>query len=132
MKNKYEIAAILLLLLLGLSAVMPGWSLMSDPSGETLGISSDFLGNSPFKDFYYPGLILFFAIGILSIIIMFLVFLKVKNYYWLIALQGIILVIWLIFELLFVIYFLELQIPYFFVGILLIALGIFIKNRVRT
>lgn len=132
MKNKFEISAILLLLLLGLSAVMPGWSLISDPSGDTLGISLDFLGNSPFKDFYYPGLILFFAIGILSLIIMFLTFLKVGNYYWLILLQGVILVIWLSAELIYGIYFFELQIPYFFVGILLIILGIFIKNRVKT
>lgn len=129
MKKGLYITAIVLLLLLGLSAVMPGWSLLSDPSGENLGISLDFLGKSPFEDFYYPGLILFLSIGILSLIIMFLAFLKTKNYYWLIVFQGIVLVIWLSFELIYGIYFFELQIPYFVVGILLILIGIYLKNK---
>jgi len=52
-------------LFVGVGALFGGVLGMTSPNGEAFGMPvSKFLAESPFKDFFIPGLFLFFAIGI--------------------------------------------------------------------
>jgi hypothetical protein len=48
---------------LGLAAVGAGQAFVRDPSGTALGMSVQWLRQSPFRDFRMPGLFLMLAIG---------------------------------------------------------------------
>jgi len=58
----------ILLLVNGLAALWGGGSLVVDPSGQALGMSTDFLVHSPFVDYAIPGLILFTVLGLGSLL----------------------------------------------------------------
>ena len=47
----------------GIGALAGGFGLMMDPSGESLGMSTDILPEDLFPNFLIPGLLLFFVIG---------------------------------------------------------------------
>jgi hypothetical protein len=49
---------------IGLSAIMGGFKLVSDPSGANLDLSLEWLANSPFPDYFIPGLVLLIGIGV--------------------------------------------------------------------
>ena len=59
----------LCLLILAVNALPVGLSLMTDPSGSGLGMSVDWLANSPFPTYAVPGLFLFAVIGLGSVIV---------------------------------------------------------------
>lgn len=70
-KQRKSIACYLLIFLhvfLGIGALFGGGLLIIYPDGSLLSMSTDILQTSPFDDFLIPGLILFFALGILPII----------------------------------------------------------------
>lgn len=50
-------------LLVGVLALFGGWAGMSVPNGP-FGISTDMLANSPFDNFFIPGLVLFVMVGL--------------------------------------------------------------------
>lgn len=56
-------ALIILHAVLGLAAVGAGQAFVRDPSGTALGMSTQWLRRSPFRDFRVPGLFLTLAIG---------------------------------------------------------------------
>ncbi|SHL35972.1 hypothetical protein SAMN05444484_1011218 [Flavobacterium chilense] len=59
-----------LLLFLGLTAMIGGGALIISPSGKLLGgLPLSILENSPFPDFLIPGIILFFVLGFLPLLI---------------------------------------------------------------
>ena len=58
-----------LLLLLAINALYGGSSLILDPSGDRLGIPVGLLEGSPFPDYLLPGLILFWVLGILPLLV---------------------------------------------------------------
>ena len=63
-----RVPAIALLFFTGVTAIGGGMMLMLDPiNGGPLQVSPDWLKLSPFKDFFYPGVILFSILGIGSI-----------------------------------------------------------------
>ena len=53
---------------IGLSAVAGGVGLVSEPSGGNLGMSVDWLSESPFADYFIPGLVLLSVIGVGNLI----------------------------------------------------------------
>ena len=81
MKPKTAINShIFLLAFLGISAIGGGGALIISPSGKLLGgLPISLLKNSPFKDFLYPGLILFFVLGILPCLVVFALIKKPEN-----------------------------------------------------
>ena len=120
----FRIIAIILLLFNAISALIGGWALMSDPSGETMEMPQRFLEHSPFEDFLVPGIILFITNGLLSLLFALMAVLKFMNYSWLVIFQGFILVGWLIIQIIMIRDFYgPLHLLYFSVGILLIASG---------
>ena len=52
-QNRLRIIAIVLMMVTALNALATGYSFMVDPSGAGLGMSTSFIQNSPFTDFFY-------------------------------------------------------------------------------
>ncbi len=94
-----RIILIVLLFFLALNAIGGGLLLIVEPSGEAIQIPVELLQGTPFKDYLIPGIILFFAIGILSLVSAVLTIRQKKYYQWFIILQGCVLIGWLTIEL---------------------------------
>jgi hypothetical protein len=61
-----RITAIVFLFITSLNALAAGYSFMVEPSGEGLGITTDYLKPSaPFTNYFIPGIILFSLNGVL-------------------------------------------------------------------
>ena len=119
-----------------ISAVPAGWSLISDPSGCNLGFSTEMLKNSPFHDFLIPGLFLFIVLGIFPIIIFFVLIKKTKfnladkinlykKYHWSWTFSyylGILLVLWINMQLIFLKEFSIIHFVYSMIGVLIILI----------
>ena len=124
MHRSFRIIATILLLFNAISALFGGWSLMTDPSGETLDMPIRFLEHSPFETFLVPGIILFVTNGLFSLLFAVMALLKFMNYSWLVIFQGFILVGWLTIQIIMIREFYgPLHVLYFSVGFLLIASG---------
>lgn len=95
-----RILVLVLLLVLAANAFGGSWFLIRDPSGKSIGIPLELLEGTPFDDYLIPGIILFAANGVLSILVVFLTVTKAANYPWFIVFQGCILIGWLTGELL--------------------------------
>lgn len=68
MKQTLRIFAIILLFILAVSAFLGSWGLIVDPSGKAIQIPIEMLNGTLFNDYLIPGIILFFAIGVLSLL----------------------------------------------------------------
>jgi hypothetical protein len=118
-------ATITLLLFNGLSGLFGGWSLMADPSGAALQFPADTLRYSPFPDFFLPGIVLFVLIGLFSLLVVVLTILKTHRHSYFIFFQGIILLGWLFFQIVFTHQGHLLQLLYGHIGLFLVGAGIF-------
>jgi hypothetical protein len=125
MKKKLRIFSLVLLFLLGSSAIGGGWMLISDPSGFSMELPIELLNPTPFDNYLLPGIILLVAIGILSIVVAILSIRQTVNYTLFIILQGVILFIWLTTELIMNIEFYHTlyHLPLYIISLLLIATG---------
>jgi len=117
-----------------ISAVPAGWLLISDPSGEKLGLPITLLNDSPFDNFLFPGLFLFVFLGLIPLLILyglitkkeFRFFQKInifKNYLWSWTFSyyfGFVLVVWINMQLYFRIEFGLLHLIYSMLGLLII------------
>lgn len=79
---------IAMLLLAIISALYTGYSLISDPTGSTLGIPFYWLNGTMFKDFTTPGWIILLAIGVSGIITVGTVLKRVRHFHVLVIVQG--------------------------------------------
>lgn len=110
----------------GLSGLLGGFGLISDPSGESLQIPLDWLEGSPFNNYLIPGIILFFILGIYPLIVFFGLW-KNAMWSWYGALfLGIALIIWIGVEILIIGYHMQppLQLIYGTVGILILFVAL--------
>ena len=94
-RDTARITAIILLLIIGLSAVAAGYSFIYDPTGTGIGMTVAYLRHSPFSDFLIPGLVLFLCNGIGAIAVALMAFSRTKRYPRLVFAQGIVLVGWI-------------------------------------
>jgi len=121
--------SIILLLVVGFSAGGGGAALVIDPSGKTIGLPAEGLRDTMFDDFQLPGLILLFAVGMLSLLASVFTMLKHPIYPTLVFCQGAILAGWILVQ----VYLLPeshyLQLVYFIIGLLLMLLGNFQKSK---
>jgi len=69
---------IVLLLLLGVSALGGGAGLIIDPSGDALGMPVTLLAGSPFHDYLVPGVILFGLLGVCPILVVLMLWFRPK------------------------------------------------------
>ncbi|MBK8403167.1 MAG: hypothetical protein IPL25_03480 [Saprospiraceae bacterium] len=85
-------------LVLALGAIAGGLSLMMAPDGSILEMPISLLKDTPFVDFFYPGLILFVCIGLFSSCIFITIILTSNISPFLVAAQGLILFIWMVVQ----------------------------------
>ena len=127
--NRLQVLAIFLLGITGIPALIYGWKFMSDVYGTSAGFHVEILETTPFEDFFYPGLILFVVIGVLSIAAGIVTFFEVKNYPRIVLMQGLLLVGWLTAEVGFGLYTRNIHLPFYAIGLFLIVLGILMRLK---
>lgn len=93
-----RVAIVCILFLVALNALVAGYLFMSDPSGAGLHITVSRLQHSPFTDYFIPGLVLFFAIGILGLFTAIITILNWRYYSWVIMMQGVVLLGWIVIQ----------------------------------
>ena len=127
---------IALIILQIISAVPAGTILLLDSSGAGLGMSTEMIDTSPFGSFLIPGLFLFFALGIFPLIIVYGLIRKTKSkfFQWLNLYKenhwswtfsyylGILLILWINMELVFIKEYSFLQVVYSILGVIIIIL----------
>lgn len=131
MKKLLKITAIILLIFTGISALAGGYGLIMDPSGKAVNIPLEYLRQTPFPDYLLPGIILFMAIGILSLIVAFTALRSFKNYPYFIILQGCILAGWILIQMMLIQTLHALHVVYGSVGIVLIIMGFMLRVQQR-
>lgn len=79
---------IAMLLLATIAALYTGYSLISDPTGSSLGIPFYWLNGTMFKDFTTPGWVIFIAIGLLGLLTTALVIKRIRYFHIAVIVQG--------------------------------------------
>jgi len=127
--------AIILLSVIGVTALFGGAALILDPSGQSMKLQIEALSGTMFTDYRAPGIILFLAIGVLSSSVAVLTLADDRNYPILIFCQGLILGCWIMIQ----IYLLPsthfMQIIYGIFSLMLMLLGSYLiekKGNVNT
>jgi hypothetical protein len=98
MKKWTNILAITLLLINGLGALYGGGNLIMYPDGNGFGMPLSMLAHTPFHDFLIPGIILFAANGLSSIVVCAALLRNVRYAWWLVMAQGAVLVGWIVIQ----------------------------------
>lgn len=125
--NKFNIMkylAIILQVFIGVTAVLGGFGLVTDPSGAKAGLSLEWLAASPFTDYLIPGFFLVVVIGVGNLVIAALTFMRVSHASLLNIIGGLILMMYIGFEVLFVGLQNIMQPLYFGLGITVTLLGV--------
>jgi hypothetical protein len=115
--------AIILLSIVGLPAIFGGWMLMSDPSGESIGLTAQLLQLSPFNDYFIPGSILFFIIGLGSLMVIPMVVKGTPRATSCLVLAGLALCFWITVQMIMILEVNWLNSIYLLLGIGLLWLG---------
>lgn len=119
------------LLFQGLSGLVGGFGLISDPTGSSMSMSVEWLNDSPFDSYLIPGLILFLALGVFPIFVTYGIW-NYRSWSWLSALLvGVMLIIFIVVEILMIGYqpVPPLQLFYGILGLVLIALVLYPSLR---
>lgn len=124
MHKTTSVAAIVLLILISLNALAAGYSFLSDPSGNGLGITTTYLQPSaPFENYFIPGLVLFSVIGVWGTVVAVLAIIQSRHYAFFVLVQGCILLVWIAIQLMMVTTFHPLHLVIGLSGIVLIFFG---------
>ena len=124
-----RIAATILLIFLGISALFGGGAFIVDPSGSLIQMPLSHLEHSPFKNFLIPGLILFLFNGVSGIVIAIL---AIRKYRFYTELQGIVQDVWIVVQLIMIRSVSFLHYICFTVGTLLIITGVILRKRIKN
>jgi len=89
---------IILLFVVAVNALVAGWLFMTDPSGQSMGISAELLRFSSFDNFFLPGLVLFSMNGVLAIITAISVIRRWSYYPVRVTAQGMLLTGWIMVQ----------------------------------
>ena len=90
--------SIFLLAISGISALYTGYQMISDPTGNSLGLPFYLLNGTVFSDYSLPGWVILGTVGVFSLVIILSIMRKIKIYSFLIMLQGVIICILIILQ----------------------------------
>lgn len=121
--------SVLLLILIGSSAIFSGFNLVNDPSGEGLGLHTIRLSFSPFDNYTIPGLLLFVVIGVPSLACAVFTAFRWKQAPDFLVLQGWFLVIWILVQIALLQEFNLLHVLCLLTGIIWLYTGNLLKKR---
>jgi hypothetical protein len=115
---------------IGIGAVPAGIAMITDPSGNKLGMSPEMLTNSPFSDFLIPGIFLLVVNGIGSLFGGIVSFLRYKLAGEIAAGLGLFLFMWIVVQ----VWWLGLHwlhILYITLGIVELIMGLMLRKQLR-
>jgi len=95
MKRRLHLILGIILAFVALGALPAGFSMIRHPDGSGLGMTADYLKNSPFKDFLVPGIFLFSVNGVLNLAGAILCFLRSRYASTVGLMLGVSLMIWI-------------------------------------
>ncbi len=132
-KNKFVLYALgVLQIFIGITAVMGGFGLVSDPSGTKMDVPLALLKNSPFTDYFIPGLVLLVVNGTGNVLAGIVTFLRNRYAGILAIFLGTFLTLYMATE----VWFIGLQNfsqpLYFILGVGELILGLKISKSVKT
>ena len=129
MTKSLRILSVTLLLINGLSALAGGFGLIADPSGASLGWSTEMLDPSPFENFLIPGIFLFVGNGLTSICIAVMTVKRMSHYAMFILFQGVFLCSWIVIQMVMLQFYHYLHLTCGILGMLLIVAGWNLVNK---
>lgn len=115
-------------LFISLGALAGGAGLILEPDGSNLGFSVALLNASPFSDYLIPGVVLFLFIGLGTLAGGVATFVRYRYAGEMAAVLGMILIVWIVVELLWIELF-WLHPLYFIFGCAELALGLLLRRR---
>lgn len=124
-----RIAVIILLLITGLNALATGYGFMADPTGQVLGMTTEYLQFSPFETFLIPGIILFCVMGVFSTVAAIMAIKQKKCYPVLTIVEGCFLTGWIVIQIMMVRDFNWLHGTFLGVGLILILFGKKLRDK---
>lgn len=128
MKKHLYLILGLIQIFVAIGALPAGYAMITDPSGKSLGMTTDMLAGSHFHNFLVPGIFLFTVNGIFHLVAGILS-IKKKKYTWLPGTAlGIALIIWITVQVFSVNMSSFLQPLFFIIGIAEIALSLWIRK----
>ena len=129
MSTKMKTTLFLLLSFVAVTSLLISISLMSIPDGSILRVPLFVLSKSSFKDFRIPGLLMFVFVSIVNIVAVFYNMTRhLKRYDWSLW-GGILVVLWVVVQYLFIEHYFLVDVFYFIVGIMIILLSIQLKGK---
>lgn len=121
--------SIFLLFVSGSLALFGGYRMISDPTGNSLGLPFYLLNGSIFSDYTMPGWVLLLTVGVFSIVVIICILQKVRIHPSLIMLEGVIIMGFVIIQMLILGETFYIQYFFLILGIGLIGLGILQNQR---
>ncbi|MEH7154984.1 hypothetical protein [Neobacillus drentensis] len=115
------------LLIIGAGAIAVGIMFILKPDGSNLGMTVDLLKESPFSDFFIPGLFLMAANGILSIIAALLLFINYRYAGISVMVLGVVMFIWISAQVYWIGWESWLQPAFLAVGLVELLIGFFLE-----
>ncbi len=112
--------------LVGIGAVPAGYLFLSEPDGSSMGMTTDALANSPFKDYFIPGLFLLIVNGIFNLVNAVLCLVKYRYAPFFSLMLGSAMLVWVLVQVWSIGLTHFLQPSYFVIGIVEIILSFFI------
>lgn len=109
-----------------LGAFFGGWNLMTDPTGSSMQMSSEWLKRSPFHNYLIPGIVLFSVNGLGSLVASILSFMRKNIAGWLGIGFGAFLFLWICVQVYYMGLTIFLQPMYGGIGLVELLLGIII------
>jgi hypothetical protein len=132
MRLLLKIIAAVFLLFNGSAAIYGGLMLVLYPDGSALHLSLDLLEHSIFNNYLIPGLALLLLNGLFSLYVIILILLNSKRLWYFVALQGLILLVWLVIQIFMIRLIYPLHLVMFGVGLGLMSVGLFAKRSFAT
>jgi hypothetical protein len=129
MKNTRNTILGLLQVFTGMGAVAGGIPMILQPDGSTQAMSTDLLANSPFPDFFIPGILLVTVIGIGNLAGAYLTLNHKKHIGKFAMVAGATLIIWIAVQVYFIGLSKLLQPMFFLVGVAELVLGWLIYQK---
>lgn len=117
--------SVVILLLLGISALYGSYCMITDPTGNSLGVPFYLLSGTIFSDYTMIGWILLCTVGIFSSFVLLLIFFKSSIYSFFVILQGVLVCIFIFVQMLLIGETFLVQYIFLALGIALIVLGAF-------
>ena len=123
--------ALILLFFTLIGALPAGYSLITDPTGNGVGLPHAWIERTPFSDFLIPGIILFSVNGIFCLMVAIMTLFRWCNFTILIVLQGGLLTGWIACQVILTRMFHPFQLLFVLIGLALIVIGYRMHMKIK-